>query len=742
MTCDLSRHLTGTEAFLDLLLRMNVVAKLANRMRELADVLADYTELSRAVHEVTKRPLPERTHLAVAAWCRCRPVEVVRMGFGDLVQQPLERAPAQHDHGEWRSIVETSLDLSQAVSDDRLEVNWHIDTRQVDVHIFREKRSLLPCEPLNWLQARPQLLDDLLGKSPVHRRALGVAPLNATEVISQAPVLEHVDGQPCELRIRKCGPEAPQDLGLRPVSNAVWVDVDAVTNEVSERCVRVVEDVSAPHAQQVLELLLQQVVDGGHGQTLAPLRRGSACTTPCRALAKVPGVGSWWSVVVGKQEVPVWGKSYVPDALMLLFTDNDHFVDRMKVDALEQFELQRDASDPRRVPMSASWHSRLLVYSATAGTLRTRLELQGFSSEWVRELSSAFFEDKDDVGTHGDVWSEGRRSYPNGAAITAALTTRRGQAAGAGVGPDMSSHPEDHFLYEQWMSLREAFDDPRFALSLSLSRTRALTVVTLDLTDLVLGGWLTTDEMPHRDARSRMSAAVAASGPVIVIAEGASDARWLRRSLEIAAPEIAHHFEFLDFAGYSAPGGTDRVVSLAKGMAAAGVMNRIVAVLDNDTAGRREAARQLKELDLPSRLAVVTLPAVPFADQYPTLGPEGSADANVNGRAASIEFMFGDHILRDTDDSLFPVRWHSFVEKAGEYQGRLDNKHKNEVGERIDRALSGTNGTPDQVRDGCRRLTSLLLAAADPPRHIPASEGSVLSAMWRRDPFCKLQIES
>jgi hypothetical protein len=134
--------------------------------------------------------------------------------------------------------------------------------------------------------------------------------------------------------------------------------------------------------------------------------------------------------------------------------------------------------------------------------------------------------------------------------------------------------------------LRKSFDDPRFALSLALTNTRAATMVTLDLTDLVLGGRMKADDLPHRDARTRMGAAVAASGPVIVIAEGASDARWLRRSLEIAAPAAAHLFESLDLAEYRAPGGTDRVVSLTKGMAAAGVMNPIVAVLDNDTAGR------------------------------------------------------------------------------------------------------------------------------------------------------------
>lgn len=480
-------------------------------------------------------------------------------------------------------------------------------------------------------------------------------------------------------------------------------------------------------------------VFGVDASTIGRQRLVATCDSP---MTKVRQVGSWWSVEVGKQEIPVWGKSYVPDELMLLFTDSDHFIDQAKADGLAEVESKVQSGESTWPMHSAPWHSRLLGYSAAAGTLRTRLELQGFSTEWVQELSTAFFDDVDDDVDPFEHWPEGRQSYCDGSSITAALTTRRGRAAGAGIEPDMRNDPEGYFLHEQWAALREAFDDPRFALSLSLSRTQKSTPVTLDLTDLVLGGWLAMDEMPHREARSRMSAAVAASGPVIVIAEGATDARWLRRSLEVSAPDVAHHFEFLDFAGYNAPGGTDRVVSLSKGMAAAGVMNRIVAVLDNDTAGR-EAARQLAALNLPPQLAVVTLPTVPYASRYPTLGPTGSVDADVNGRATSIEFMFGEDVLRDDDGSFVPVRWQSFIESAGTYQGRLGSKHKIEVGKRIDQvlALTGTDAIPEQVLRGCNRLTSMLLGAADPPRRVPASEGSVLSAMWRRDPFCTLRIE-
>lgn len=426
---------------------------------------------------------------------------------------------------------------------------------------------------------------------------------------------------------------------------------------------------------------------------------------------------------------------------MLLFTDDDLFVNRERVDALIQYEQQHDDDIASDDP--PSWDGSLMGYSISAGTLRKRLEIQGFSSEWVRELCSAFFDENREEGDLFSFWPEGQAIYPNGAAITAALTTRRGRDAGAGIEFELREHREKHFLHEQWESIREAFDDPRFALSLSVSRTRASTMITLDLSDLVLGGWLAADERPHEDARSRMSSAVAASGPVIVITEGADDARWLRRSLEIASPEVAHFFEFLDFAGYNSPGGTDRVVSLTKGMAAAGVMNRIVAVLDNDTAGR-EAARQLAQLNLPPRIAVVNLPNVAYANQYPTVGTEGPSTANVNGRAASIEFMFGEDILRDGNGAPFPVRWHSYIEKAGDYQGRLESKHKSDVGNRIKQALSaaGASSITDQVLGGCRRLSTMLLLASGQPRHVPASERSALSAMWRRDPFCALKLES
>lgn len=104
---------------------------------------------------------------------------------------------------------------------------------------------------------------------------------------------------------------------------------------------------------------------------------------------RVRRVGSWWSIQVGGQAIPVWGKKYLPDELMLLFADEDRFVDTAKLAAWAVDENRTaDAPEPDEVPVP--WHNELVGYSAAAGTLRQRLELQGFASDWVRRLSIAF----------------------------------------------------------------------------------------------------------------------------------------------------------------------------------------------------------------------------------------------------------------------------------------------------------------------------------------------------------------
>jgi hypothetical protein len=291
----------------------------------------------------------------------------------------------------------------------------------------------------------------------------------------------------------------------------------------------------------------------------------------------------------------------------------------------------------------------------------------------------------------------------------------------------------DQYMSSCWDDLTESFDDPRFELSLLLSRTRNDTLVTLDLTDLLLGGWLEPDELPHRTARERLANDVSASGPVIVVTEGRTDARLLSRATSLAAPELRDSFSFLDFDGTSTPGGVDRVVSLTRGLAAAGVMNRVISVFDNDIAGRI-GAEILRKSTLPKRTTVTLLPDVPYARRYPTRGPHGEQHTDVNGRAVAIEMMFGVSIMKAANAGQLPaVRWLSYNNQLNDYQGAVESKGN--IQTQLTKALAVTSleQLHPEVARGCRRMAAMLIEAAAEATPALASEFSPLLSHRARE---------
>jgi hypothetical protein len=67
------------------------------------------------------------------------------------------------------------------------------------------------------------------------------------------------------------------------------------------------------------------------------------------------------------------------------------------------------------------------------------------------------------------------------------------------------------------------------------------------------------------------------------------------------------------------------------------------------------------------------LPNIGLASSYPTIGPQGDYNVDVNGRAASIELFLGRHNLTD-DRSLIPIVWTNYISKIDRYQGVLRDK--------------------------------------------------------------------
>jgi len=122
-------------------------------------------------------------------------------------------------------------------------------------------------------------------------------------------------------------------------------------------------------------------------------------------------------------------------------------------------------------------------------------------------------------------------------------------------------------------------------------------------------------------------------------------------------------------------GSAGRLVSTVKEFAAAGISNKVVALLDNDTAAH-DAMRALRGVALPPNIKVLHYPKIEYLEQYPTKGPGGLQYLDVNGLAGSVELYLGKDTLLADDGELTPIHWTSYIETQKAYQGVVANKDK------------------------------------------------------------------
>ena len=120
----------------------------------------------------------------------------------------------------------------------------------------------------------------------------------------------------------------------------------------------------------------------------------------------------------------------------------------------------------------------------------------------------------------------------------------------------------------------------------------------------------------------------------------------------------------------------------------------ILALFDNDTAARA-AISNLDPDSLPSNIAVRRYPSSHLARDYPTLGPSGRAQMDVNGLAGSLELYLGQDVLRDDEGMFSPVQWTGYDRRIGAYQGAILDKQR--VLDRFSEKLANCEARPDQI---------------------------------------------
>lgn len=369
-------------------------------------------------------------------------------------------------------------------------------------------------------------------------------------------------------------------------------------------------------------------------------------------------------------------KNAIDPFLMTLYREADK---RINVVATNEVELEHKYG----LEDLEEENVTLVQYVCQAAVVRDRLELMGFT----REVAEAGFQKgiQEEIERykeyankkHGDVFKEHLAILQN-------LTLEKWLVSlqeihKQNLKPTRHSDPSinelnpllRHMLTSDWYGFPGY--DYRHFLRLLLEVCGVSDELVYDLTDLHLGGWVdgTDDLVEH--AEEIISDGFDISRRVIVLTEGNSD-RWiLERSLKLLYPHISDYFRFLDFEGARIGGGAGSLANIVKAFAGAGIINRIIALFDNDTAAK-SAINTLNLISLPDNIVVLQYPAIDLANNYPTIGPTGLANINVNGLAGSIELYLGTDVLTDHDGNLSPVQWQGYDTKLGKYQGEILDK--------------------------------------------------------------------
>jgi hypothetical protein len=193
--------------------------------------------------------------------------------------------------------------------------------------------------------------------------------------------------------------------------------------------------------------------------------------------------------------------------------------------------------------------------------------------------------------------------------------------------------------------------------------------VVLDVSEFAHEGWY---DDAYFDEDNGFRGIERTYSPPIILTEGHFDAEVLRGAIALLYPHLLSHVRFLDY-NYKPEGGAGVLVKTLKSFAAAGISNRILAVFDNDSAAY-DALSSLDQAQLPRNFAVINYPSIEIGNHYPTLGPQGKVDMDINGLAGAIELYLGQDVLREEDGELCPVQWTGYVAKLRRYQGEIISK--------------------------------------------------------------------
>jgi hypothetical protein len=182
---------------------------------------------------------------------------------------------------------------------------------------------------------------------------------------------------------------------------------------------------------------------------------------------------------------------------------------------------------------------------------------------------------------------------------------------------------------------------------------------------------------------------------IILFTEGVFDVFVLKETLHLLYPDLEKYFTFLEFENLGVPGGVSNILAYIKAFSGAKMQDKIIAILDNDAAGMN-TMRLLndKKPNLEDNIKYMTYPVRNYFCDYPTLGPSGEQNLDINKKAASIELYLGDDILKK-QEKKYPIQWNGYIKEINSYQGIICNK--DEIQKKFKKKLLDCKNNPNHI---------------------------------------------
>lgn len=403
-------------------------------------------------------------------------------------------------------------------------------------------------------------------------------------------------------------------------------------------------------------------------------------------------MGSYASISIDHHEV-ISMKSYINYNMVSFFDESDRLVEKKTLNSESDniWRIKTELKENQSIEELEEETEERIAYSYTLPCRKAidRLELQGFSINRARQFfnesvksSLEKFRSGEFDDLHWNVEEELLEEFLSNYSFDKWMSE-----VGSFHKSDLGRYDEcDEIsglsLYQKSIMDGNEEDtlwgfplacDMRIILRALLEAIPNIGDITLDYTDLVEGGYYSGGDKILESFKNGEAAEFAANSKIVVLAEGSSDIEFLRKSLELIYPHIYPMFSFFDFGKPNAGGGASRLVDLVMSFSAAGIVNRTIAVFDNDTAAK-VAQKRLKPVTLPSHFKVMHYPEIQTGLEYPTIGADGKKNMNINGLAGSIELYFDEDILRASNGEFIPIIWKGLDESLNAHQGEFVSK--------------------------------------------------------------------